>query len=177
MNAYSKILLAATLVAGAGAPAFAQASDLETTSASVRIIQPIALSQAVGNTLSFGTIIRASSGDNTFTIAPGANTIVKTGAGNGEALASSTISRATYTASGEGGQAFSFSLSTLQLTGPGSPITVALTPTFTSGSFSGTLGSAGAFQTPLFVGGAITIASTQASGDYSGSFTATLAYN
>lgn len=177
MKAFGKILAAALVAGAAASPLFAQASDQLSTTGSVRIIQPIDL--IAGDSLAFGTIVRPSSGSNTFTIGTGANTVAVTGAGNGAALSTGTKTRASYTATGEGGQAFTVTLGTLSMTGPGTAITVALTPSFSSGNLTGTLGTTGAFPSggTLYIGGAFTIADTQASGDYSGSFTTTLAYN
>jgi len=154
--------------------AFAQSSANVSTTGSARIVQPISI--AKDSDLAFGTIVRAVTGTNTITVneTTGARTL--TGAGDG-VLVTSTVTRAAYTVTGEGGQTFSISVpATFSMTGSTSgTITVNLTPTAATGTLSGTVGAAG---TATFgVGGDFSLPSSQATGQYSGSFTATVAYN
>jgi hypothetical protein len=104
----------------------------------------------------------------------GARTVTGTGA---IGLSSPTPTRATYTVSGEGGQVFSITVPTsFQMTGPGTPLTVSLTPTASgSQTLSSALGSAGTF--PFGVGGSFPISSTTTTGAYSGSYSITVQYN
>ena len=101
------------------------------------------------------------------------NTVAVTGTGAG---AAGTASRAKFTVGGEGGQTYAITVpASFTLSNSGNDVTVTLTSSATTGTLSGTLGSAGSqtFQ----VGGAFTIPSTQATGNYAGSFTVTTAYN
>jgi hypothetical protein len=84
--------------------------------------------------------------------------------------------RAAFNVTGEGGQAFSIAVPpTFQMTGPE---TLTVTTTSSAGAsavLSSTLGSMGSFA--LGVGGSLPITSTMLTGDYSGMFTVTVAYN
>lgn len=179
MNAFGKLLAAGLLVGGVSAPAFSQISDSEATTSSVRIIQGIALTKV--NNLAFGTVVRPSTGTNTVTISTTSDTPALSGGGDAVLLSSGTKTRASYTAAGEGNQSVSITVpATVTMTGSVSgSIVVTLTPEATSDTLSGALGSTGGFSGDgtLYVGGAFSISDATASGDYSGSFSTTLAYN
>lgn len=164
----------AALAALSPLAALAQSSANVSTTGSARIVQPIAITK--NSDLAFGTVVRPTSGSNTVTIDQTAGTRSIAGGGDG-VLVTSTTSRATYTVDGEGGQTFSISVpATFSMTGSTSgTITVNLTPTATTGTLSGAVGAAG--SATFGVGGDFTLPSTQATGQYSGSFTATVAYN
>jgi hypothetical protein len=123
--------------------------------------------------LAFGRIVRPSSGSST--VAIDADTGVRSIDGNG-VLLSGSFSRAAYSVEGEGGQTVSLSLSPLVLAGPedSDPITVTLAKSDDTAVLSGSLGGDGSasFQ----VGGSFAVTSTTATGAYSGTFTATVAY-
>lgn len=172
MNNFSKIL-AAVLMVGASAPVLAQSTDTETTTGSVTIIRGISLTKVTD--LSFGTVIRPSTGSGTVTMGVGSDTPVVTGTG-ASLLASSSHARASYTAAGEGNQAYTITVPpTFDMGG----ITVTLTSSLSStGSFSGSLGSAGSLVGgPLYVGGSFAITSGMATGLYTGTFDTTIQYN
>lgn len=154
--------------------ALAQSSAGVSTTGSARIVQPIAITK--NSDLAFGTVVRPTSGSNTVTIDQTAGTRSLSGGGDA-VLVTSTTSRASYTVGGEGGQTFSITVpATFSMTGSTSgTITVNLTPTATTGTLSGAVGAAG--SATFGVGGDFTLPSTQATGNYSGSFTATVAYN
>ena len=156
-----------SLLAGS---AFAQSSASQTTTGTSTIIQPITLTAGTG--LAFGTLVRPSTGSGVVTIDQTSGARTFTGGVVGLA---STVSRATYTVGGEGGQTFSIAVpATFSLTGP-STIAVTLTPTATTGTLSNAIGTAG---TAAFgVGGNFTIAAATATGVYSGTFNVTVAYN
>lgn len=164
-----KVLLPLILTMASGS-AFAQATASVTTTGSAAIIQPITLTPGTG--LAFGTIVRPGTGTGTVSIneTTGARTVA-----NGVVALASTASRATYAVAGEGGSTFSIAVpANFNLTGP-STIPVTLTPTGTTGTLSNALGTAG---TAAFgVGGNFSVASTTATGTYSGSYNVTVAYN
>jgi len=164
-----KVLLPLILTMASGS-AFAQSTASVTTTGSATIIQPITLTQGTG--LAFGTIVRPGTGTGTVTIdsTTGARTVA-----NGVVGLGSTTSRAAYTVAGEGGSTFSIGVpATFNLTGP-STIPVTLTPTGATGTLSNALGTAG---TAAFgVGGNFSVASTTATGTYSGTYNVTVAYN
>src|SRR5262249_23710157 len=98
------LILGSAAAAAVGGAAFAQSSATQATTASGTIFQPIVL--AKNTDLSFGTIVRPSTGNGTVTVAAadGARTL----SGSGALLTSGTAAaRATYTVTGEGGQAYS----------------------------------------------------------------------
>jgi hypothetical protein len=139
-----------------------------------RVLRPINVANATG--LAFGTIVRPSAGAGSVSVnaATGQRTIAGTGSiGAG----SPTPTRATYVVTGEGGQAFSLDVpQSFQMTGPGSPLTVHLTPTASGAqTLSSALGSAGSFS--FGVGGSFSTAATTAIGAYQGSYTVTVQYN
>lgn len=173
MRFVAKILIGAVLAAGAAAPAFAQASASQSTTGTTRILSPISLTK--NSDLAFGSVVRTTSGTNTVTIdaTTGARSI--TGAGTG-VLVTSTTSRAAYTVAGEGGQTFSITVpGSFNMTSGANTIAVTLVATAATGTISGAIGTAG---TATFgVGGSFPLPSTQVSGNYTGSFTATVAYN
>lgn len=164
------IYFAAAAMLGMSGTAFAQSSDIESTTGSTRILQAIALTKA--SDLQFGAIVRPSSGNSTVTIAAGSNSRTVDGTGVGVTSGNFPVTRATYNVSGEAGQTFSITVPTsftmAHATAPG--ITVNLTPEATAGTLTGGAASFG-------VGGNFQISSTTATGDYSGTFNVTVAYN
>lgn len=179
MKTFGKIFAAALLVGGASAPALAQLSDSESTTSSVRIIQGISLTKV--SNLAFGTVVRPSSGSNTVTISTTSDTPALTGGGDGVLLSSGTKTRASYTAAGEGGQSVSITVpATVTMNGSVSgSIVVTLTSEAATDTLTGALGTTGGFSGDgtLYVGGAFAVSSSTVSGDYTGSFSTTLAYN
>lgn len=125
--------------------------------------------------LSFGRIVRPSSGTSTISVSPitGLRSVTGTAVG----LAEPAASWAYYTVDGEGGQTISVTVPpSVSMTGPGGSITVNLTsfkpaPVQLSGSGN----SDGVYE--FWVGGNFTLDSTAASGAYSGAFNVTVAYN
>jgi hypothetical protein len=164
-----KIALPVLLTAISGS-AFAQSSASVTTTGSATLVQPITLIQGTG--LAFGTLVRPSTGTGTATIdsTTGALTVA-----NGVVALASSTSRAVYTVNGEGGSSFSIAVpATFNLTGP-STIPVTLTPTGSTGTLSNALGTAGTAS--FGVGGNFSIASGTATGNYTGTYNVTVAYN
>lgn len=173
MKSFGKILIAGLMMGGLSAPAFAQATDSKSTTASITIIRPIVLTKVTD--LAFGTVTRPTSGTNTITMSTSSDTPTTTTANS--LVTGSSRSRASYTVSGETGQtvAISLSASTIQLTRSGGAETLDLTLDLAHSSDT-LAGNAFSFGT-LYVGGAIDIPSSTVSGAYSGSFTTTVAYN
>jgi hypothetical protein len=168
-----KLLASAALIGLLSAPALAQDTASQSTTGSGRIIQPITLTK--NSDLSFGTVVRPTTGTNTITIDATTGAISKTGAGDA-ALAASTSGRATYSVGGEGAQTFAISTpATFNMTSGANSLTVTLASSSATGTISGSLGSAG---TATFgVGGSFPVSNTQASGNYTGTFTTTVTYN
>ena len=139
-----------------------------------RVFRPITVSNSSG--LAFGKIARPSSGSGTVAInaTTGARTVTGTGA---VGLSSPAPTRAAYTVSGEGGQAFSLTVpASFQMTGPGTALTVSLTSTARGSQvLSSSLGSAGSFS--FGVGGSFSLSSSTVPGTYQGSYSVTVQYN
>lgn len=167
-SAFGVVLL--SLIASS---AFAQVNTAtQSTAGSATIIQPISL--AVASSLSFGTVVRPSSGSGSVVIS---NTGGVTTTGGAVVLASSTTSYPTYTVGGEGGQAYTVTFpATMTLTGPSaSTITVSLTHSAFAANLSGALGSAG--TATFTAGGTLPLTSTSTTGAYTGSYSVTVTYN
>jgi hypothetical protein len=158
------------VASGVGTPTSGSTSGL----AVANVFRPIAVS--VQSPLAFGRIVRPSSGSGTVAIAAatGARTVTGTGA---VGFGSPAPSRATYSVTGEGGQAFSLSFpATFQMAGPGTPLTVNLTSTASGPQvLSAAAGSAGTFA--FGMGGSFAISSTTVSGAYQGTYSVTVQYN
>jgi hypothetical protein len=155
-------------------PTLATTSGPSSGAAIARVLRPIAIVNTTP--LAFGRILRPSTGSGSVELSAstGSRTVEGTGA---LGLASPAPTRAGYSVSGEGGQAFSISVPpTFLMTGPGTPLSVSLTSTASgSQTLSGALGAAGSLS--FFVGGSFPLNSTTAHGQYSGSFTVTVEYN
>lgn len=162
------------LAAGSSA-AFAQSSATATATGSTTIVQPLTLTKNVD--LSFGRIVKPSTGSGTVAIANTADAVT---AGSGAiALSGITTTRAKFTIDGEGGQVATVSVPTsfdLALsTDATKKITITLAPDLgATTTLSNALGAAGT-QT-LYVGGNFALPSTQVTGAYSGTFDVTVAY-
>jgi hypothetical protein len=180
MTHIRNIILAAAAIFAVASSAHAQASASQTTNASASIFRPITLTK--NTDLSFGTVVRPSSGADTVNIAAadGARTL---STGNAVALSSGAHTapgRATFTVAGEGGQAFSIAVpATFSMTrsGGSETLTITLAATATSGTLTGALGDSSSGSATFGVGGAMPLTSTTASGAYTGSFVTTVAYN
>lgn len=139
-----------------------------------KVFRPISIAQSTA--LAFGKIVRPSSGSGTVSIAAATGVRSLTGTG-ASGLSSPVPTRATYTVSGEGGQAFSLTVpASFQMTGPGTPLTVTLSSTASGAkTLSSVVGSAGTLA--FSVGGSFPITSTTVSGAYQGSYAVTVQYN
>jgi hypothetical protein len=168
------VVATAFAVVAAGS-ASAQTSATQSTTTTVKIVQPITLTKNAD--LAFGTMVKPNSGANTVTVSTGSDTPTLTGPGDA-ALAASTASRAAFTVGGEGGSAFSVTVPssvTMTRTGGAQTLAVTLTASSSSGTLSGSIGSSGSAS--FTVGGAFTATAGTASGDYTGAFNTTVAYN
>jgi len=136
-----------------------------------QILRSIAIAKT--SDLVFGRVTRPATGLGTVTIDAVTGTRTTTGA---VGLDSPTPTRAVFNVTGEGGQTFSVTVPpTVQMTGP-QPMTVTLTSSAGAApTLSGALGSQGSLT--FGIGGQTSVDATTPPGDYSGSFTVTVAYN
>ena len=157
-------------------PAFAQSSASATATGSTTIIQPVTVTKTAD--LIFGRVVRPSSGSDTISITNASDSVTATG-GTAFPIATTgvTTSRAKFTVAGEGAQTVSVTVpATFSMTGTGTAIDVTLSGDKTgSQALGGTLGTSSSIV--VNVGGSFALASTQATGAYSGSFTVSAAYN
>ncbi len=135
---------------------------------------------AVTSTLSFGQVIKPSTGTSTFTLSPSGG--LTASSGSGAIVTSSSHSAAGFNVTGEGAQAFSPERACqLHHDSGAHTLTVTTTSSFSSTgalsthSFSGSVGSQGSF--PFTVGGKLPVAATTTSGAYSGSLIVSVNYN
>ncbi|MDB5447677.1 MAG: hypothetical protein JWQ97_2994 [Phenylobacterium sp.] len=133
-----------------------------------------ALTIAKSADLRFGAVIRPASGSGAVSIDPASD--ARTTSGGVAGLPGQAYGAASFTITGEGGQAFSVSVpSTIQLAGPTNLNVHTTTNLPTTPMLGGAAGSAGSFT--LKVGGSIPVASGALVGAYSGVWTATVDYN
>jgi hypothetical protein len=139
--------------------------------AQVRVIRSLAIAKT--SDMIFGKVIKPGVGAGTVSLDPvtGARTVT-----GGTGVDTPIPTRAAFNVTGEGGQAFSIAVpASFQMNGPQ---TLTVTTTSSAGAsavLSSTLGSMGSFT--LGVGGSLPITSSMLTGDYSGMFTVTVAYN
>lgn len=134
------------------------------------------LTVGLTSNLSFGTIMRPSTGAGMVMLNPmdGSRTVSGAGA---SAMNMTTATRANYVVTGEGGQTVSIIVpSTFQMTGPGAPLTVT---TMSSANGTEVLNAAGNGPGTLnfMVGGSFPIDANTEPGNYSGSFVVVVQYN
>lgn len=157
-------------------PAFAQSSASANATGSTTIIQPVTVTKT--SDLIFGRVVRPATGSDTISITNASDVVTATG-GTAFPIATTgvTTSRAKFTVAGEGGQTVSITVpATFSMSGPGTALVVTLSGDKTaSQSLGGTLGTSSSIV--VNVGGSFALASTEATGAYSGSFTVSAAYN
>lgn len=152
-----KFAVLAALVAAVAHPALAQSPAA-----------PAAMVKT--SDMSFGAIVKPSSGSGTVTVGAGADTVALTGKGT---AALGPVSRAKFNVGGEGGQASTVTVPpSFVMSSGGHDLTVTLTSSATPGALDGAAAS-----DTLQVGGAFTLGSTQPVGAYVGSFAVITAYN
>ena len=137
-----------------------------TATVNAKIVSPISITD--GTDLNFGRIIGNTAGG-TVTVATNSDRT----ADNNDLLApSTTVQAASFTVKAAEGYNYKITIPTIDLTGPGA---VAMPVIFTSSLGTVNVLGTGANQT-LRVGGALTVNSGQAEGDYSGTVNVTVAY-
>ncbi|THD65402.1 DUF4402 domain-containing protein [Phenylobacterium sp.] len=153
-----------------------EATTNVTSSATGRFLATIIRSIAISklSDLVFGRVATPPTGSGTVVIDP--STGARSSSNGVATFASPVPSRAAFNVSGEGGQAFSVTVpASFVMSGPQSMTVTTSSSVTGTPLLSGSLGSAGSFT--FGVGGSAPISSTTPNGDYSGSFTVTVAYN
>lgn len=169
MKKVTIILTGVILMAITSVNVFGQASSAtDDASATARIITPIQLTNTQG--LAFGNIA-ASANPGTVTISP---TGIRTSSGGVTPSAIGTFNNAIYTATGEPNATYTITL-------PGFITIISGANSMTVNGFTsdptptGNLGAVGT-QT-INVGATVIVGANQATGDYSGTYDVTIAYN
>lgn len=170
-----RISAVAVLMAVAlASPALAQTSANQSTTGSIAIYQPIQLTKS--SNLSFGTVMRPTSGSGNVVIDAQTGAVTATG-GITSVSGGTAASRATFTVNGDAGMNFNVQIpQSFNMTRSGGSETI---PVTLNGSMGGgqLTGPAGGVGTANFgVGGMVTISSSTLSGSYTGTFTVTVAY-
>lgn len=152
--------------------AVAVAANVMFGQAEATIMRPINLARQ--SDLSFGTILRPTTGTSSVTVAAADGARSLTG-GNG-ALIGTSGSRATYVVTGEGGQIVSIGVpAAFIMRGPGDIEVTLDSSAGTTGLLSAAPGAAGSLS--FGVGGTMTVGSDTPPGDYVGTFEVVVQYN
>ncbi|MDB5476653.1 MAG: hypothetical protein JWP49_2164 [Phenylobacterium sp.] len=172
MNTSRKLALAsisAVTAAAMATAALAQATATTSATASATVAQPIAVAKT--SDLQFGRVIRPSAGNTTIYTVAASSGATSTSGGDGIFSGNATPTRAVFTVTGEGGQAFNISSDPSITTGG---VTITLVRSGGTGTLDGT---AGALGTATFgVGGNVTLTDASPTGVKSGSFNVTVTY-
>ncbi|SFJ86601.1 DUF4402 domain-containing protein [Caulobacter sp. UNC279MFTsu5.1] len=168
---------AALALTALAVPAFAQSTASASGSGTATIIRGLSVTNNAN--LAFGTIVRPSTGSNSVVVSTaGARSI--TGGGDAVALGSTSSSAAQFTVAGEGGQSISVGVpaSFSIVNGANSLLVTTSNDMVGSASaqlLSGSLGGSGSLV--VNVGGSFPVATSTATGTYTGSFTVSSNYN
>lgn len=169
MKTILKIVSAVAIIGAAAAPAFAQNTATATGSSLATIISPLTITANAA--LDFGTVVKPATGLGPYTITVDTAGSHATSTANSYLPSSGATAAAAFTITGAAGYSANIVLGTLLLQKSGaSDITVALTPSLTNPV------TLNASQT-LNVGGSFSLTDTQATGAYTGTFSATVTYN
>ncbi len=162
-----KILLAA-LAALAPASAFAASGNTSTAtgSATATVVAPIVLTHSSGAALSFGKFTTGTGGTVVVSAAGVASVTGDVGLVPG-----STSAADTFTVAGDGNRSFSIATTGGTVTSGSNSMSFTTTPSASSATLSA--GGSATFK----VGGTLTVSGTTAPGSYSGTYSATVAYN
>ncbi|RAK56814.1 DUF4402 domain-containing protein [Phenylobacterium deserti] len=176
IQSLAKRILPLAVVAAAvfASPALAQTSANQSTTGTIGIYQPIQLTRQTN--LSFGTVMRPSSGTGNVVIDAQTGALTATG-GITQVSNGNAASRATFTVTGDAGMNFNVQYpQTFNMTRQNGSETIPVTLNASVGSAQ-LVGTTGGVGTANFgIGGQVSISNTTLSGSYSGTFTVTVAY-
>ncbi len=172
-----RLLIAVGFLVGATG-AMAQSSATGTGTATATVIRPISILAV--NDLAFGNIV-PSGVAGTLALTAAAITAATPGGGITQPVATpGTRTAASFTVGGEGGFTYAITLPGVAQTITGPAAATMTVSGFTSspnatGTLSNAIGAAG--TETLYVGGTLNVGINQAAGNYTGTFTVTVAYN
>ncbi len=179
-NRILKLITLSAAIFGFAATSFAQYNNQSTatSNASATIIKPLGIELVDGSALRFGNIVTSATAAGTVVVAPGATTATYTGGAQAftGAAAAGTRSAANFTVTGEPGYTYAITLPADET------ITISNgTQTMEVDTFKSTPGTTGTLSESgsqdLSVGATLHLVANQASGQYTGNFNVTVAYN
>ena len=180
MNQFSRIARRVLVVFGlvaVSSGAWAQSSATGTANATATVVRPITISSSVD--LAFGNVVPGATAG-TLTLTAASSTAATAGGGVTQpGTQVGTVTAAKFDVAGEGGLTYSITLPSSAATINGPSAATMTVDTFTSdiasGTLSGALGAAGSQS--FYVGGKLHVGANQAAGNYTGTFSVTVAYN
>ena len=183
MNQFSTIARRVVVVLGlvaASSGAWAQSSATGTANATATVVRPITIAKGVD--LAFGNVV-PSAAAGTLTLTAASSTVATASPGVTQPLSHpGTVTAARFDVSGEGGLTYSITLPSVastitSLTAPTDTMSVDgfVTDIGATGTLTGSVGNAGTQS--FYVGGVLHVGANQNPGNYSGTFTVTVAYN
>ena len=163
-----KLLLAAAVAAALPGSAYAASGNTSTANgtATATVVAPIVLTHTPSAALNFGKFTTGTGGSVTVSAAGVASV-----GGDVGLVPGSTSSADAFTVAGEGGRSFSIATTGGSVTSGSASMTFTTVPSATSA----TLGTSGTAS--FTVGGTLTVSGTAVAGSYSGTYSATVAYN
>ncbi|WP_421854544.1 DUF4402 domain-containing protein [Novosphingobium sp.] len=162
-------LFPATLIAFATAsPAFAGSGNTSsaTGTATATIVAPIVLTHPASASLNFGRFTRGTGGTVTVTAAGTASV-----GSDVTFVPGSTTAADSFTVAGDANRSYSIATTGGSVSSGGTNLAFTTTPSAVTGTLSGT--GTGSFT----VGGTLTVSNAAPTGAYSGTYSATVAYN
>jgi len=159
------IVAAAAIIPGTAMAASGNTSTAN-GSATATVVSPIVLTHTTNAALNFGKFTTGTGGSVTVTAA-GAGSV----GGDVGLVPGSTISADAFTLTGDPSRSFSIATTGGSVSSGGTSMSFTTAPSAASGTLSST-GTAS-----FTVGGTLTVGSTVAAGTYSGTYSATVAYN
>jgi hypothetical protein len=181
MNQFSRIARRVVVVFGLVAVsggAWAQSSATGTANATATVVRPITVSSSVD--LAFGNVVPGGTAGTLTLTAASSTAATAAGGVTQPGTQVGTVTAAKFDVAGEGGLTYSITLPASAATITGPAAATMTVDTFTSdlgasGTLSGALGAAGSQS--FYVGGKLHVGANQAAGNYTGTFSVTVAYN
>jgi len=180
MNQFSRIARRVAVVLGlvaASSGVWAQSSATGTANATATVVRPITISSSVD--LAFGNVVPGAA-VGTLTLTAASSTVATAAGGVTQpGTQVGTVTAAKFDVAGEGSLTYSITLpaaaATISDTASHNMTVDTWTSDIASGTLSGSLGSAGTQS--FYVGGKLHVGANQAAGNYTGTFSVTVAYN
>ena len=168
------ILIAATAMSAIAGGAFAQASATATAPSDAAIVAPLSIAAVASTRLSFGTIVKPSSGTSLIRVSAGGVRSLENG--NATLLTGGTTPQAaSFNVAGEGAKTFSITAANFNLISGANILSVTPVLDGTTGTISGLAGATG--TAAVAVGGDLVLAAGTVNGAYAGVLSVTVAYN